>query len=239
MSSNFGVSLEQRLTPSIATAQRLADSISQSMRVAIPAVVQSFSPGPPATVSVVVAINEFVMQDSGDDSTVSLETRAVQLPVLEDVPVMVPSAGGWSLTFPIQPGDECLIVFGDASLDSWLESGGANNYPVSQRRHSLSDGVAIFGLRSKPRGLSGYPTESAQLRNDDGTVKIDLAPDTITITAPTVNVNAESVTVDASETVKIEGDSQVLISNGTKTRDFFSHQHSGVAGGVANSGPVF
>jgi len=175
----------------------------------------------------------------GDLDTLSLQTEAVRLPILENVPVLVPGAGGWSLTFPIQAGDECYVIFADTPLGVWLQNGEVDNYPSDQRRHSLSDGVAIFGLRSKPRGLSGYSTESAQLRNDDGTVKIDLAPDTITITAPTVNVNAANVTVDASETVKIEGDSQVLISNGTKTRDFFSHQHSGVAGGVANSGPVF
>jgi hypothetical protein len=242
---NFGLTLEQRLTPSIARAQELETKIGQSLRVFLPAVVQSFNPGPPATVSVLIATNERVEQNTGG-TVYSLKTEAMQLPLLQDVPVMMPSAGGWSLTFPIQPGDECLVVFADTALDVWFQNGGVNNNPISQRRHSLSDAVAIFGLRSRPRGLAGYSTSSAQLRNDDGTVVIDLTDDQVTVTAPAVAVECSGEVSVQARTVSVEAETATVQANavtlGSATtidgKAFLTHVHSGVQGGLSTTGPV-
>src|ERR1700677_3179319 len=106
---NFGVTLEERLLPSVARLNKLADSLMQSMRVALPAIVQKFTPGPPATVDVLIATNEYVMTNTGGPSgPVNLQTQAMQLPLLTGVPVQILGGGGWSLTFPIQVGDECI-----------------------------------------------------------------------------------------------------------------------------------
>jgi hypothetical protein len=243
--ANFGLSVEQRETPSLERARSLADMIAQSLRVALPAVVRSFDPGPPATVSVLIATNELVKYSEGA-AVISLKTKAMQLPLLQDVPVMMPSAGGWSMTFPIQPGDECLVVFADTPLDVWLQNGGVNNNPISQRRHSLSDAVAIFGLRSNPRGLAGYSTTSAQLRNDDGTVVIDLTDDKVTVTAPSVAVECSGEVSVQAHTVSVEADTATVqasaVTLGSATtidgKAFLTHLHSGVQGGLSTSGPV-
>jgi len=225
-SGNFGLGLDQRLLPSIARSQRFLDSLLQAMRCAVPAIVQSFSAGPPATVSVVIATNELVTK-ALDDDPFSVQSEALQIPVLTDVPILIPSAGGFSFTVPITQGDEVLLVFSDTEIDSWLQSGGMNNHPTSQRRHNLSDAVAIVGLRSAPRALSSYSTTSAQVRSDDGTVVIDLKPDQISVTAPTVLVTGSTtVTISGNNTTSIDG------------KDFLLHKHSGVAAGLATTGPV-
>lgn len=252
--SAFGQTFEERLTPSIARFDRLRDSLMQSMRVALPGIVQKFTPGPPATVSVLVATNEFAMytvdhsQEQLALQSLAPQTRPVQLPLLQDLPVVMPGGGGWGLTFPIQPGDECLVLFSDTPLDVWLQSGGVNNSPISQRRHDLSDGVALFALRSTPRGVSGYSTSSTQLRSDDGTVVIDLAKDNIHITAPNVTVTSsnnikvtgEDVTITAADVVKIEANTKVVVNGANHTLidgiNFKLHYHPGVAAGGAVSG---
>jgi len=243
--ANYGTNVEQRLTPSSERALVLAEQIAQSFRVALPAIVQEFFPGPPATVSVIIATNEYVEQNFGADK-IDLKTKAMQLPLLQDVPVAFASAGGWSLTFPIKKGDECLVIFADTALDVWWQNGGLDNHPIAQRRHNLSDGVAWFGLRSTPKGLAGYATGSMQLRNDAGDVVIDLAPSKITITAPTVDVQctgtasveAATATVQAS-TIQITG-SEVTIGTATKVdnKQFLTHTHSGVQAGLSTTGPV-
>ena len=49
--------------------------------------------------------------------------RAVEnLPVIPNVPVLMPGAGGFRVTFPVQPGDFVLLVFSSRSIDKWLES---------------------------------------------------------------------------------------------------------------------
>jgi hypothetical protein len=238
--SNTGPTLEQRLNPSVERARALMDMIFQSMRVALPAVVTSFTPGPPAMVNVQVTTNEYVERNT-DETVISITSDPIALPELRDVPVMMPSAGGWSLTFPIQKGDECLIVFADTPLDIWHQNGGTNNNPISQRRHSLSDGVAIFGLRSRPRGLASYSASSAQLRNDDGSVVIDLAASKVTVTAPTVEVNSTTVEVNCSDAnvtcsdeAKVVAPS-VMLGSSIKLRDFLSHGHTLPAGGTTGS----
>lgn len=70
----------------------------------------------------------------------------VSLPVVTNVPVVFPGAGGFSVTFPVEPGDIVLLVFADRSLDRWLSMGGEVD-PIDPRRHALSDAVAIPGLQ--------------------------------------------------------------------------------------------
>lgn len=239
-SNNFGLTQEQRLTPSIARIRAIQDKLLSTLRVAVPAIVQRFEPGPPATVDVLVATDELVMQNEGTDSplspdtVVALSTVATQIAPLLGLPVVMPGGGGASLTFPIKPGDECLVLFADTPLEVWLQNGGLNNAPTSPRRHSLSDGLALFGIRSTPRGLANYSTSSTQLRTDDGTVVIDLAGSQITVTAPTVTVNATTANVNGSSQVNISGAGNTNIEG----RNFLTHVHSGVQVGLANSGPV-
>lgn len=231
---NFGVSIEQRLNPSIARSDQLQQIIMQSARVMLPGIVQSFD-AEAGTVSVRVATNEYLLVNTSDDG-IALETQATQLPLLTDVPILIPTAGGWSLTFPIKAGDECMLVFADTPLDVWFQNGGVNNNPVNQRRHSLSDPVAVFGVRSTPRILDDYSTDSAQLRSDDGTVVIDLAASGVTVTSP-------KVTVNSSGQVNIAASGQVSISSGGGSHtlidglDVLSHIHSGVQSGGSYTGP--
>jgi len=135
------------------------------------------------TVSVQPAIQEVIRKSAVPTLTT--------LPILDDVPFVIPRAGGWSLTLPIAVGDECLVVFADMGIDMWWQNGGLQKQPDGVLfRHDIGDALAIFGPTSKPRKLADYSTTSAQLRSDDGTVVIDLARDGITITAPAVTVNA-------------------------------------------------
>ncbi|MFW8450019.1 Gp138 family membrane-puncturing spike protein, partial [Klebsiella pneumoniae] len=63
---------------------------------------------------------------------------SVNLPLLVDVPVVFPRGGGCTLTFPVKPGDECLVIFADRCIDFWWQSGGIQE-PVDERMHDLSD----------------------------------------------------------------------------------------------------
>ena len=241
-SSDFLPSLESRLTPSIETLNRLKTDIFQKLRVAVPAVVVGFKIGPPATVSVVVATEEYVLKNT---STVAdqlqIATVPLTLPILEDVPILIPSGGGYSFTVPIKQGDEVLLVFSDTVLDGWLQNGvngtaftGGETgvYPTDLRRHSLSDAVAICGLRSKPRAIANYSTMSAQLRSDDSSVVIDLAETGITIMAPDVTVNASSSATVNAPAVTLGSHTTI------DSRQFLFHTHSDTQPGTGTTGGV-
>ena len=160
---------------------------------AIPGIVTSFDSAK-MTVDVQPAIKVRMMGEE------------INMAKLVDVPVMVPSAGGFHITFPISAGDECLVVFADRTIDGWAVDGGVK--PQTEvRNHHLSDGMAIIGLRSQPRTISrnaevGYNKNSMELRSDDGKTRITVNSLSIDITSPgNVNVNNCDVIVTGGDVI--------------------------------------
>jgi len=108
--------------------------------------IQEYDPAT-ASCTVKLKIKEFVDVDS--DTSVSY-------PLLADVPVFVLQGGGAWMELPIVAGDPCLVLFSDRDIDTWWTSGNETT-PNTQRRHSLSDGIALVGLNPKanPLALTG------------------------------------------------------------------------------------
>jgi hypothetical protein len=57
--------------------------------------------------------------------------------IIADVPVAFYRGGGYSVTIPMQQGDECLLIFADGCIDAWFQSGGQQS-KIDGRRHALS-----------------------------------------------------------------------------------------------------
>lgn len=130
-------------------------------------------------------------------------TTWVTVTPLVDVPVHFPSGGGYTLTFPVSKGDECLVVLSSRCIDAWWQSSGPQPQ-ADLRMHDLSDGFAFVGFRSQPRVLSpSIAATGAQLRSDDGATFVEVGAGTIRLKAPT------SVTIDTPLTT-VTGDLKVL-----------------------------
>ncbi|WP_054927765.1 MULTISPECIES: Gp138 family membrane-puncturing spike protein [unclassified Burkholderia] len=134
---------------------------------ALPGTVESLDPTA-MTVSVQLGTKDSIRNEDGTIST-------SPFPLLTDCPVVWQGGGGVTATFPIAAGDECLVVFASRCIDAWWQSGGVQEQAES-RTHSLADGFALVGVRSRPRALPGISATSAQLRSDDGATYIDLNP---------------------------------------------------------------
>lgn len=130
-----------------AISQRLA-----FVRVAMPGEIVSFDPVE-QTAQVKALLPDQIFTESGDASTSSIG-------VLNKVPVQFPGAAGFAETWPVAAGDPCLLVFSDRALDVWHERG-VEADPADERRHDLSDAVAILGVRSKPGKLTDFDTARA------------------------------------------------------------------------------
>jgi len=118
----------------------------------------------------------------------------IQLPLLLDVPVQFPRAGGYSVTFPVKRGDECIVIFNDMCIDSWWQSGDVQTQ-LEKRRHDLSDAVAILGITSVPKAIRDFSTESMQIRNDTADTVINIKDGEITIKAGTVNIGSKNFNI--------------------------------------------
>jgi hypothetical protein len=139
-----------------------------------------------------------------------------------DCPVIFPSGGGFTLTFPIAVGDECLLIFASRCIDAWWQSGGVQQQ-VDIRMHDLSDGFALIGPRSIPRVHSPHPrTDRVELRSDDRSAYIAIRSGTNVIdlnTTGDVQVQCEGVAYVSAGTglvASVVGDASVT-ATGTMT----------------------
>lgn len=155
-------------------------------RVAYPAIVQSFNPIT-QTVEAYIAIQQIV---DGQDVT---------LPVLVDVPVVLPSVQGFHMTMPIKQGDEIVVMFSDRCIDRWWANGGIQKQS-EHRVHHIADGMAIIGINSKPNVVTDYDPDNMVIRNTANSQKMtfkvngDIEVETIA----DVNVKCKNVHVTTS-----------------------------------------
>lgn len=156
--SNFpweNPSLEQ------ATGAAIADTV-RRLRTAMPGRVVSFDHD--TQTAVVQPLIRLVKADGA----------GVDLPPLGDVPVQFPEAGGFAFTFPIEAGDEGLIVIADRCIDGWWQSGQPSD-PMDFRLHDLSDGIFIAGINSLMNAIPDFDMDAIVMRKFDGSAyfKID------------------------------------------------------------------
>lgn len=179
-----------------------------------------------------------VIREKININLVPTDTDMIQL---SKVPVLLPGGGNFVVTFPIQPGDECLVIFHDNCMNSWWQNGSnanQNQEDPDLRRHDLSDGFALFGPNSLPNVISNYSTNAIQLRTLDGTVVVEIGDNEVTIKAPNVTV-VPGTLATIQGNAKITGNLEV---DGTLTVDSKnlgpSHRHSGVSTGSGDTGAV-
>jgi Phage protein Gp138 N-terminal domain len=139
------------------------------MWTALPGLVQSFDPV--AETCVVQPAIQALIRVPNSQTPVW-----VTMPLLTDCPVLFPSGGGFTLTFPIAHGDEGLVLFASRCIDNWWLAGGVQTQP-ELRMHDLSDGFVLVGPRSQPRKLSPQVNAAnVQLRSDDGQAYVEITP---------------------------------------------------------------
>lgn len=177
----------------------MGDSVQFDIRVAMPGIVEAWD-ATQQTVDVRLAIREKVSNGG--------VTRESEIPLLVDLPVVMPRAGGYVLGFSPCVGDECLVVFADCCIDSWWQSGDVQSQ-ADNRRHDLSDGFAILGCWSQ-QNKPDLPEDGVCLQNDEGTAGISIIDNVVNIFG----------------TVKING------------KSYSSHKHSGVETGSGKTGGV-
>lgn len=145
----------------------------------------------------------------------------MEIPVLRDVPMVFPGGGGFSLTFPVQVGDECLVVFASRAIDAWWAYGGVLPQ-ADTRMHDLSDGFAFVGVKSKPNVIPNISTSAVQLRNTQGTSlvsigqnqELDIESAGSTISIGGVGIHYGDVTVVGASRVDVTAAGEITITSG-------------------------
>lgn len=233
----------ERFHNAVETAYMTMDAVHSRIWTSLPGIIQSidWNNGSPYA-----SVKLGVMGRAIDDGqNVSFH----DLPILQDCPVIFPRGGGYSLTFPIQKGDECVVFFSARSIDEFITQGkAAPAYDL--RMTDLSDGMVFVGLMSQKKPLQNISSNSCQLRSDDGKNFINISDGNITIQAENeitlqvgqcqVVINSNGVNINKEVALKsdlnVQGNMQSVGNVTGAGISLNSHVHGGVKSGGDNTG---
>lgn len=198
-------------SPTMAELLRLAiDSAVRDVWTALPGRVEKYDPAKQMA-DVKPLVQDLVATEDGEEF-------AEELPVIPNVPVRFPRAGGFYITVPVEKGDYCLLVFCSRSIDKYLEGSGNDTNPEDFRTHDLADAVALMGVGPFSVAISDYQEKRIVIGKEGGT-QVHVADDLIELGAK-----------DAAEQAVINSKLQTELSrlkselDGFKTT-FDSHIH--------------
>lgn len=113
-----------------------------------------------------------------------------EYPLLVDVPVVFLSGGSAHLTFPVAQGDSCIVIFNDFEKIKWFTTGTIQP-TITERKHDISDGVAIVGLRNMQNLIQNF-NQFVELAFND-TSKIIVGSENITLDNPQTNATGNLI----------------------------------------------
>ena len=100
------------------------------------------------------------------------------IPVIPRVPICFPRAGLFYITWPVESGDLCELVFSEQSRDNLKAAGGVNETdPDDFRRFDLSDAFAIPGGYPEAKAIADFDSENIAIGKDNGGAVFRLKPD--------------------------------------------------------------
>lgn len=147
-------------TPSLAEViQAALEGLKGQIHVAMPASVVSYDEAKQKA-NVQPQVKKLTIDQDGNEELLSL-------PELRSVPVVFPRGGGFFMSFPLQAGDQVLLVVCDRELNVWKDTGG-DATPQDPRMHYIADVVAIPGCYPFNDVLSDAHASNMVLGRDGG-----------------------------------------------------------------------
>jgi hypothetical protein len=141
-------------------------------------------------------------------------------PQLNEVKVYIMQGSEQTATFvyPVKPDDECIILFSEQTLDTWLTKAASN----TDLKFDLSNAVAIVGMFSKPNPLikEACKDNSVIIEKDGERVRLkkgetyisDTAGQSITLTPDATTIIANNLKAQTPGIVNIKAGGSVTVT---------------------------
>lgn len=149
-------------------------------------VIQTFdSSNQTASISINYPMTQYVL----NQTTQTYDEQPVPYPILLMCPVIFLGGGNSHLTFPVNNGDECLVLFNDRDIDNWFQ-GGSGSQVNSSRLHSFADGIALVGIKSLGKVISNFDTTHAVISASTGKSGVNISNGKVLISNNGTSLNS-------------------------------------------------
>lgn len=125
-----------------------------------------------------------VLACNGTNST--LDANYYNQPALEliDVPVEFPRCGDFVMTFPVNPGDDCIVEFFEQGITHWLYDNrrsyavaNGRPEPAAFRRFDRQDAVCRVSMDNLHNTIPGFNDTGLEIRSRSGGQRMTFHPD--------------------------------------------------------------
>ncbi len=163
--------------------------------------------------------------------------KAIEYPIIADVPVIFLACSEYIIQFPLKSGDNVLIVFSQRGLDKFKVTY-KQEQPSLHGFFSMADAIAIPGFGTLSNNIAD--PDALNIQTTNGQTYMTLKNDIITINATNVIINATTTTINSN--VNVVGNVDVT---GTLNTDVLKiddielpsdHKHGGVQIGTGETG---
>lgn len=153
-------------------------SVLNNVHTALPGIVKSYDP----------LTNKATIQPALNKN---FKTGPMEMPVMENIPILFQSGGSFSINFPIISGDYVLLIFCERSIDLWKSVGGQVT-PNDPRKFHLSDAIAIPGLMPFSGFVSNNNGDDFVMSFEGSSIRIKSDGSVIIETSNTVAIGNQS-----------------------------------------------
>ncbi|MCY3554990.1 MAG: Gp138 family membrane-puncturing spike protein [Gemmatimonadetes bacterium] len=167
---------------------------------------------------------------------VRTDGKEVEKAPLVNVPVVFPSGGGFTFTFPLAEGDPVWLMFSERGLSAFKKTFELAT-PAMGRFHDQSDAVAIPGFGALQ--ITPADTDASAWQTEDGSKSVRLRDDGVEIHAGNTEVLVRedgnvTINVASADKVHLGGESGDELATKTFVRDQFNrHIHQTPMGPTA------
>lgn len=140
--------------------------------------------------------------------------QELPFPTIHNVPIQYPCGNGGKsgCTFPVKPGDTCIIIFADHQIENFLSGEKSDD----MRNHSMNDAYAIPTLFSDSvPTVKSNPNDVCMFNNGSLVV-----------------LNSSSMTINLADGTSVSIGGGDLVVNGIS---LVHHVHGGITRGGANT----
>lgn len=209
------------------------------LNTCIPAIIDDFNPATQRVSATPAIRTKYV----SPDGTVSW----IDYPKITNIPLATIKSKGLKITYPIEIGQNCTLIFSQRSIDNFLIEGGIQNPYDSEkpllsqiRCMDLTDALCFPGVITDKEPIEGYAQDAIEIRSADGDTKLSVKEKSLKLSQGNamIELNGGNISMNAT-TITING-TAVNIGQVTTidTKPFLGHQHSGVTSGNQTSGGV-
>ena len=211
------------------------------LNTCIPAIIDGFDPVTQRVSATPAIRGKFIDLDN--------KVSYVDLPKITNIPLAIIKSAGLKITYPVEIGQNCTLIFSQRSIDNFIIEGGIQDpfdgpdpTKTQIRCMDMTDALCFPGIITDKESITDYATDAIEIRSADNTTKVSVKENSLKLLQGDASIvmSGDNITM-AAKNITITGDTAVTINSPATEIDeknFLSHTHSGVTGGTSNTGGV-